>query len=143
MGTFFAAVIRCPMTSVLMVLELTQNYSLILPLMAGNMIAFLLAGKLRIVPIYDALLLQDGISLKKMPTYQGERDWRNLPVATIMTHDVLTVEADRSIADNLAAFERKKHAYPVVEGTRHDLLGMVTHHDIARQQNAINETLDR
>lgn len=61
MGTFFAAVIRAPITSVLILFELTGNYGLILPLMLANMTAFLVSKKMNPVPIYEALLLQDGI----------------------------------------------------------------------------------
>lgn len=70
MEAFFAAVIRCPLTSVLIPFEMTLNYSLILPLMVGNMIAYYLAARWRTVPIYNALLLQDKVTLKKMPSFQ-------------------------------------------------------------------------
>jgi CIC family chloride channel protein len=63
MGTFFASVIQAPITSVLILFELTGNYGLILPLMLANMASFLIAKKMNPVPIYDALLLQDGIDL--------------------------------------------------------------------------------
>ena len=87
MGAFFAAVIRCPLTSVLIPFEMTLNYSLILPLMVANMVAYYLAARWRPVPIYNALLLQDKVTLKTMPSYQGAQDWKNLPVSTIMNHD--------------------------------------------------------
>jgi len=63
MGTFFASVIQAPITSVLILFELTGNYGLILPLMLANMVSFLIARKMNPVPIYDALLLQDGVDL--------------------------------------------------------------------------------
>ena len=56
MGAFFAAVIRCPLTSVLIPFEMTLNYSLILPLMVANVVAYYLAARWRPVPIYNALL---------------------------------------------------------------------------------------
>lgn len=61
MGTFFAAVIRAPITSVLILFELTGDYGLILPLMLANMAAFLISKRMNPLPIYDALLVQDGI----------------------------------------------------------------------------------
>jgi len=61
MGAFFAAVIRAPITSVLILFELTGNYGLILPLMLANMAAFLVSKRMNPLPIYDALLDQDGI----------------------------------------------------------------------------------
>ena len=63
MGAVFAGVIRAPITSVLIIIEMTNGYSLILPLMIANMSAYALARWLRPVAIYEALLAQDGIDL--------------------------------------------------------------------------------
>ena len=133
-GAFFAAVIRCPMTSIIIIFEMTTNYSLILPLMVGNFLAYVIASKLHPLPIYDALLLQDGISLKKLPTYRGSRDWRNLPVSTIMTHDCQTVTSTLSAQENLRYIQNsgiKHRAYPIVAETgSQKLLGVITHTEL-------------
>jgi CIC family chloride channel protein len=63
MGAMFAGVIRAPMTSVLIIFEMTGGYGLVLPLMIANMTAFALARSWRRTPIYEALLDQDGIYL--------------------------------------------------------------------------------
>ena len=63
MGAVFAGVIRAPITSVLIIFEMTGGYGLVLPLMLANMTAYMLARHLRPVPIYEALLAQDGIVL--------------------------------------------------------------------------------
>jgi len=63
MGAVFAGIVRAPMTSVLIIFEMTGGYGLVLPLMIANMSAFALARYWRPVPIYEALLAQDGISL--------------------------------------------------------------------------------
>ena len=63
MGAVFAGIIRAPMTSVLIIFEMTGGYGLILPLMIANMSAYALARHWRHTPIYQALLLQDGIVL--------------------------------------------------------------------------------
>ncbi len=63
MGAVFAGIIRAPITSVLIIFEMTGGYSLILPLMIANMTAYALARHLRPVPIYEALLEQDGVHL--------------------------------------------------------------------------------
>ena len=70
MGAFFAASIRAPFTSVLIIYEMTHNYSLVLPLMFGNMIAFNISEKLSQIHVYDALLIQDGIYLN----YHSNKD---------------------------------------------------------------------
>jgi CIC family chloride channel protein len=52
------------MTSVLIIFEMTGGYGLVLPLMIANMSAFALARHWRRVPVYEALLAQDGIHLQ-------------------------------------------------------------------------------
>lgn len=133
-GAFFAAVIRCPLTSVLIIFEMTHNYSLILPLMVGNFFAYMISVKLRRIPIYDALLLQDGISLKKLPAYRGEQDWRNLPVSTIMTHDCHTATGVYNALENLESIKDSghlHHGYPVIADLNSQkLVGMIMHHEL-------------
>ena len=135
MGAFFAAVIRCPMTSIVIIWEMTGQYALILPLMVGNVLAWLVSGKLQPVPLYDALLLQDKINLKKMPHYKGDQDWRNLPVSTIMTFDPVTVCSVDTLSRTLAHLKQeggRHHAYPVVD-VAGQLTGMITHHELEEQ----------
>jgi chloride channel protein, CIC family len=61
MGAVFAGIVRAPMTSILIVFEMTGGYGLVLPMMIANMSAFALARYWRNVPVYEALLAQDGI----------------------------------------------------------------------------------
>jgi CIC family chloride channel protein len=63
MGAVFAGIVRAPMTSVLIIFEMTGGYGLVLPLMIANMSAFALARHWRHTSVYDALLEQDGIFL--------------------------------------------------------------------------------
>lgn len=63
MGAVFAGIIRAPITSVIIIFEMTGAYSLILPLMLANATSYVVAKRFRPTPIYDALLEQDGIEL--------------------------------------------------------------------------------
>ncbi len=63
MGAVFAGIVRAPMTSVLIIFEMTGGYGMVLPLMIANMSAFALARHWRHTPVYEALLEQDGIHL--------------------------------------------------------------------------------
>ncbi len=63
MGAVFAGIVRAPMTSVLIIFEMTGGYGLVLPLMIANMSAFALARHWRRTPVYEALLAQDDIYL--------------------------------------------------------------------------------
>jgi H+/Cl- antiporter ClcA len=61
MGSAFAGIVRAPMTSVLIVFEMTGGYGIMLPLMIANISAFALARQSRPMPVYDALLAEEGI----------------------------------------------------------------------------------
>jgi len=63
MGAVFAGIVRAPMTSILIVFEMTGGYGLVLPLMIANISAFALARYWRNESVYEALLAQDGIHL--------------------------------------------------------------------------------
>ena len=74
MGALFAGIVRAPMTSVLMIFEMTQDYAVIVPLMIANMISLFIASKLQHEPIYEALAVQDGIHLPSGPRHRdGQR----------------------------------------------------------------------
>ncbi len=70
MGCVFAGVIRAPMTSVLMIFELTQDYAVIVPLMIANMISLFIASRIQHEPIYEAIAIQDGIHLPSAKSRQ-------------------------------------------------------------------------
>jgi len=63
MGAVFAGVVRAPMTSVLMIFEMTQDYAVIVPLMIANLVSLFIASRLQKEPIYEGLAVQDGIHL--------------------------------------------------------------------------------
>jgi CIC family chloride channel protein len=81
MGAFFAGAIRAPITSILIIFEMTGDYAIILPLMISNMISYTVAARLQPVPIYDALLKQDGVP---MPEHGARSDLRTMTVEQAM-----------------------------------------------------------
>jgi CIC family chloride channel protein len=56
MGALFAAVVRAPITGIVLVVEMTQNYSLILPLMVTCLTATTVVQLAGNPPIYTQLL---------------------------------------------------------------------------------------
>jgi len=65
MGAAFAGIIRVPLTSVIMIFEITRDYSIIVPLMIANLISYFISSRLQREPIYEALQHQDGVHLPK------------------------------------------------------------------------------
>jgi len=146
MGAMFGSVIRCPFTSLIIIFEMTGNYSLILPLMAGNILSWAIARQLRPIAIYDALLLDDGITLKHMTSYRSSNDYLGLPVSAIMTHDVVSIEISATSGEALKKIRRlgaHHHIYTVVddEGA---LLGVVSSSELEKVNSEcpIKEMLD-
>ena len=74
MGALFAGVIRAPMTSVFMIFEITQDYQILVPLMVANMLSFAISRRFQRVPVYHALLHQDGVHLP-LSEPEGEPTW--------------------------------------------------------------------
>lgn len=72
MGVLFAGFLRAPMTSVFMVLEVSGNYSIILPVIVANTIAYVISRALRPTPIFDVLTRQDGLELPSMEELREE-----------------------------------------------------------------------
>lgn len=70
MGAVFAGIVRTPMTSVLMIFEMTQDYAVIVPLMISNLVSFFVSARLQKQPIYGALAIQDGIHLPSAESRQ-------------------------------------------------------------------------
>jgi CIC family chloride channel protein len=68
MGAVFAGIVRAPMTSVLMIFEMTQDYAVIVPLMIANLVSLFISSRLQHEPIYEALAVQDGIHLPRAET---------------------------------------------------------------------------
>ncbi|HKI25385.1 MAG TPA: chloride channel protein [Candidatus Sulfotelmatobacter sp.] len=72
MGVLFAGFLRAPMTSVFMVLEVSGNYSIILPVLVANTFAYLISRSLQPIPIFDVLTRQDGLELPSMEEQREE-----------------------------------------------------------------------
>ena len=95
MGAVFAGIVRAPMTSVLMIFEMTQDYAVIVPLMIANLVSLFISSRLQRQPIYDALAVQDGIHLPTAETRHrhGQRQvTRIMHIATELLPSEITVE---------------------------------------------------
>ncbi len=71
MGTLFAGILRAPMTSVFMILEVSGNYSIIVPVILSNAIAYFISRTFQPTPVFDLLSRQDGLDL---PSLEEERE---------------------------------------------------------------------
>jgi len=114
MGAIFAGIVRAPMTSVLMIFEMTQDYAVIVPLMIANLISLFIASRLQRTPIYEALAVQDGIHLPSVETRRhGQRQ-----VTVVMRPAADTVPASLSAAQAIDLLRARKSATALVSDER-------------------------
>jgi CIC family chloride channel protein len=99
MGTLFAGIIRAPMTSVLMIFELTDNYQVLVPLMVANMISFWISKQFQPKPLYHALLEQDHVYLPEVGGRMTLSTWR---VKDIMTRDFVAIPPDSTFENAMS-----------------------------------------
>jgi CIC family chloride channel protein len=140
MAAVFSAAARAPLTSMLIVFEMSNDYRLILPLMTAGMIASTFAQWLHSDSIYSLKLTKRGIRFE-----QG-RDMdimQTVQVEEVMNKSPITVLKEQSLADLFAAFqETHLGGFPVLENNR-ELYGMVTIQDMERTIQEMERTLHR
>ncbi len=126
MGTAFAGIVRTPLTSVIMIFEMTRDYTIIVPLMISNLISFFISQRLQHEPIYEALALQEGVYL---PTGESRDELAGVRVSAVMHPDVdpIPAESDMEAVQSRLADESSR-SWPV--GSREQIQGIVTDHQI-------------
>jgi CIC family chloride channel protein len=101
------------MTSVFMVLEVSGNYSIIIPVILANTIAYLISRNLQPVGIFDVLSRQDGIDL---PSMEEQREERVLRVEDAMRAvDVPMINSQQTINEVLKVAEEQEAAELLVD----------------------------
>src|SRR5581483_8470773 len=115
MGVLFAGFLRAPMTSVFMVLEVSGNYSIIVPVMIANTLAYLISRSFQPVPIFDLLTRQDGLEL---PSLEEQREESILRVEDAMKAPTVPV-----IDGEL----RVQEAMEILRNVKHDEGALVRH----------------
>jgi chloride channel protein, CIC family len=122
MGTAFAGIVRAPMTSVMMILETTRDYTVIVPVMISNLVSFFISSRLQREPIYSALASQDGIHL---PTAEIPQRRRRFQVEQAMSPATELLPAQLTVGGALEhARLSTMRAWPVTEGR--DVVGVVS-----------------
>jgi chloride channel protein, CIC family len=125
MGTAFAGIVRTPMTSVIMIFEITRDYSIIVPVMVANLLSYFISERLQPHAVYEALLAQDGIQLPHPRVVE-----RAVTVEQVLRREYERTAASERVGERLAALRSRAPEphepgpWPVVEANR--LLGMLT-----------------
>ena len=129
MGTAFAGIVRTPLTSVIMIFEMTRDYAIIVPLMISNLISFFVSRKLQPEPIYEALALQEGVYL---PTGESREELAGDRVDEIMlpmTDGTAPLPPSTELPVAREFLDKKQcNSWPV--GDRNFVVGVINRRDL-------------
>jgi CIC family chloride channel protein len=130
MGAAFAGIVRTPITSVIMIFEMTRDYNIIVPLMISNLISFYISYKLQREPIYEALAHQEGVHL---PGGENREHLSRLQVGRVVRQGDEAFPPNMSVKTAAELMQSRKHsAWPVAGDGK--LLGVL---------KAVNLTADK
>jgi CIC family chloride channel protein len=122
MGAVFAGIVRAPMTSVLMIFEMTRDYAVIVPLMIANLTSLFISRRFQKQPIYEALAHQDGIHL---PTPGTLHQKSRRTVAQVMQRSPQILSAQMRVQNAVEETRSSPfHIWPVAD--KEYFLGMLS-----------------
>ncbi len=126
MGAVFAGAARAPITAVVIMFELTGEYTIILPLMLAIVLAAGVSHLVSADTVYTRKLLRRGIDIDE----PADAALRRIPVTSVMSRPPAGVRADASL---MAAAERfaisRDTTLPVADGSG-QYLGTLSAQDV-------------
>jgi CIC family chloride channel protein len=129
MGALFAGTAHAPVTAILMIFEMTQDYRIVLPLMIAVVISTLVARRLFPHSIYTLKLHRRGLDFDEL------RRINILDLVTVeqaMTRRFASVLPAMSVPELVTKLKAEdRTGYPVVDAEG-ALLGVVTFRDVSR-----------
>ncbi len=132
MAALFSATARAPLTSMLIVFEMSNDYLMILPLMTAGITASYFAQWLHHESIYTMKLAKRGVHFaegRDMDIMQGVR------ISEVMKINPVTIHKDASFAEVMALIQETNIlGFPVI-CDKNRLWGIITLQDIHRAQS--------
>jgi len=129
MGAFFTAVVRVPVTAIVIIFEMTADFNLVLPLMITTAIAYIVAESFSQGSLYEHLLEASGIEITEE---HPQNDFLSeLTADDVMESKVETLPSNLTLPKLIQAMSQSHHrGFPVVEDGR--LVGIITQSDIPK-----------
>jgi CIC family chloride channel protein len=93
MSACLGAVVRAPVTGILIVFEMTHQFSLVPVLMIAALISQTISRRLVRANFYDAILEQDGFKLEKLLPPRDLQSWQKLPVSAIANFQPVVLDS--------------------------------------------------
>jgi CIC family chloride channel protein len=133
MAAVLAGSVHAPLTAILLLFEMTNNYRIILPLMFAVTISMLISQRLQSDSVYTLGLARKGIRLERGRDVEV---MQAITVGEVMQTDVMTLHDSTSLQQASDVLMRTRHhGLPVVNDFG-ELTGIITVQDIDRAHNA-------
>jgi len=133
MGSTLAATTRSPLLAIIMIFEISLDYSLMPALMLGCVVSILVAGRFVAESVYTEPLRRKGLNVRQDSTDPGAATERI--VADVMQAPVAPVRENATLAAIAERFLSSPNNFlPVVDG-RDQLIGVVALHDLKEYLN--------
>jgi CIC family chloride channel protein len=127
MGAFFAAVVQGPITAIVLLVEMTRDIEMLLPVMTAVVFATITARALTADSIYTLRLRRQGIDIHRR---EASMVMRSVKVGEAMTRGYPTVPPEMPVSQLMERLARTAHhGFPVVDKEGH-LVGVVTLSDV-------------
>jgi len=130
MSATLSAVVRAPVTSILIVFEMTHQFSLVPPLMLAALISQAISRRLAQRNFYDALLEQDGHDLERLTPPRDLHEWHNQPVAHLANPRPVVADSLESKQLQALLADHPYEQFPVVLNGK--ISGVLTRDEAAR-----------
>lgn len=132
----FTAAARAPLTGVIIVMEMSQNYVLALPLIVGVVVATRFSDLLLAESIYTLKLVRRGVRILRDTAVDV---FQQMAVRDAMITEVPVISANVSVAAAARRFvSERRSSFPVVQDGR--LRGIVTVTDLERAHDEPDQT---
>ena len=127
MGAIVAGTTHAPITAILIIFELTDDYHIILPLMMTCILSALTASQLKRESIYTMKLVRRGIDVR---AGREISILKSLPVRDFMIRDVAFVSEVMPLSGFLRFIKESSHMYFPVVNDKEELVGIISLRDI-------------
>ncbi|MFW6023094.1 MAG: chloride channel protein, partial [Halanaerobiaceae bacterium] len=124
MGAVFAGAAHAPLTSIIIMFEMTQDHKIILPMMFACIISTVAASKFQKKNIYTTKLLNRGIDIDVI----GEASTiKNIKVGDVMNRNLVTIYETNTLQDAKLLFEGSLVSYiPVLSQKSGKFIGILS-----------------
>ena len=127
MGAFVAVTTRAPVTAILMIFELTNNYRMVLPVMFASIVAIIIARRLEPESIYTIPLLRRGIDIK---AGHEVNILKQLHVRDVISKSIATIRSNTTFQKIMDLMMNSKYNYFYVVNSRDELEGVISSQSI-------------